>query len=56
MFKVRVNEKSVSAKLNKASEGLEKAMKARLKNVASGLAERAPVDTGAYADSFSVDT
>lgn len=56
MFKVRFNEKSVTAKLNKALEGEEDKVKKRLKDVASDLAERAPVDTGAYAESFSVDT
>jgi len=55
MLKVRYNKKSVTAKVNRAIEGTEDEIKDRLSVVASDLAKWSPVDTGAYASSFSVD-
>ena len=54
MFKFRVNEKSVSAKIENSEEFLELKAKALLEDLAKDLVTRTPVDTGAFAESFSV--
>jgi len=54
MFKFRVNEKSVSAKIDNSEEFLELKAKALLEDLAKDLVTRTPVVTGAYAESFSV--
>ena len=54
MFKFRVNEKSVSAKIENSEEFLELKAKALLEDLAKDLVTRTPVVTGAYAESFSV--
>lgn len=54
MFKFRVNEKSVSAKIENSEEFLELKLKALLEDLAKDLVTRTPVVTGAYAESFSV--
>ena len=56
MFKVRQNKKSVTAKITKGLEGAEDEIKQILYGLADDLADRTRVDTGAYAESFSVDT
>lgn len=53
-MKFRVNEKSISTKIDKLLEVGEQKAKGKLKEVASELADRSPVDTGAWAESFSV--
>jgi len=55
VLKVRYNEKSVTAKFKQLEEQTEEKLKTKLKQVASDLAMFSPVDTGAYAESFSVD-
>lgn len=54
MFRGRVNEKSVSAKIENLEERVEAEVKDDLKSIARDLTTRTPVDTGAYAESFSV--
>lgn len=54
MFKGRINEKSISAKIEKAMLEMEGEVKRRLVGIAEDLVTRTPVDTGAYAESFSV--
>lgn len=53
---VRINKASIKAKLDRAMEETEQEAKSKLKNIAFSLTIRVPVDTGAYAESFSVDT
>ena len=53
-MRVRVNERSLSAKFDKLESIFEDKAKDKLKVIASELATYAPVDTGAYAESFSV--
>lgn len=53
-MKVRVNKRSLSAKFEKIESTLEGYTKERLLLIADDLATRSPVDTGAYAESFSV--
>lgn len=53
---VKINKASIKAKLDKAMEDTEEEIKGRLNNIAFSLTLRVPVDTGAYAESFSVDT
>lgn len=53
-MKVRINEKSLSAKIDKAMMQTEDKLKGRLIGIAEDLTVRTPVDTGAYAESFSV--
>lgn len=53
-MKVRINERSLSAKFDKLEAAYERRAKNKLKDIASELAGYAPVDTGAYAESFSV--
>lgn len=54
MFRGRVNEKSISAKIEKLKEQTEQEIKTLLKGIAADLTTRTPVDTGAFAESFSV--
>lgn len=54
MARVKVNYLSVKAKFNKALDEIEGDAKDKLKDVALDLSVRSPVDTGAYASSFSV--
>lgn len=54
MFKVRYNEKSLSAKIKNIEEQTEEKIKGKFLEIAEDLSSRAPVDTGAYAESFSV--
>lgn len=54
MIKMRVNRKSISTKVNKLLELADDKAKEKLVGVAQDLVERTPVDTGAYAESFSV--
>jgi hypothetical protein len=53
-MRVRVNNKSLSAKIEKLEQSTEEKLKSRLVNIAEDLTKRTPVDTGAYAESFSV--
>jgi len=53
---VRINKASIKAKLDRAMEDTEEALKDRLVDIAGELSVRIPVSTGAYAESFSVDT
>ena len=53
-MKVRVNEKSLSAKIKGLETQAEDQIKSKLVDIAEDLAIRSPVDTGAYAESFSV--
>lgn len=53
-MKVRVNEKSLSVKINSLLEMAEGQAKDKLGDVAEDLTVRITVDTGAYAESFSV--
>lgn len=53
-MKVRVNERSLSAKFDKLESVFEDKAKGKLKTIATELSTYAPVDTGAYAESFSV--
>lgn len=53
-MKVRVNQKSLSAKITKAEMQAEDKLKSKLVDIAEDLTVRTPVDTGAYAESFSV--
>jgi len=53
-MKVRVNQKSISAKIDKALMQAEDKLKGKLVDIAEDLTVRTPVDTGAYAESFSV--
>jgi hypothetical protein len=54
MIKMRFNEKSWSAKIESLIDQTEDSVREGLVRVAGNLAIRAPVDTGAYAESFSV--
>lgn len=54
MFRGRVNMKSVSAKIENLKERVEEEVKDDLKKIATDLTTRTPVDTGAFAESFSV--
>ena len=53
-MKVRINQKSVSAKIDKALLETEDKLKSKLVDIAEDLTTRTPVDTGAFAESFSV--
>lgn len=53
-MKFRINEKSISTKVNKLLELAEAEAKEKLIDVAEDLTKRTPVDTGAYSESFSV--
>lgn len=53
-MKMRINSKSLSLKVSKLLEKAEDGTKDYLKEVAEDLTLRTPVDTGAYAESFSV--
>jgi len=53
-MRVRVNEKSISTKIDKALMEAEEELKVKLVDIAEDLTIRTPVDTGAYAESFSV--
>lgn len=53
-MKVRVNQKSLSAKITKAEMQAEDKLKSKLVDIAEDLTTRTPVDTGAFAESFSV--
>jgi hypothetical protein len=53
-MKVRVNQKSLSAKITKAEMEAEDKLKSKLVDIAEDLTLRTPVDTGAFAESFSV--
>lgn len=54
MFRMRVNEKSISTKIENLKEQTEQEIKTILKGIAEDLTTRTPVDTGAFAESFSV--
>lgn len=54
MIKFKVNQKSISTKVQGLLDLGEEKAKDKLTNVAEDLAIRSPVDTGAYAESFSV--
>ena len=54
MFRGRVNMKSVSAKIENLKDRVESEVKDDLKKIATDLTTRTPVDTGAFAESFSV--
>ena len=54
MFKGRINIKSVSVKIENLRERMITEVKSDLKGIATDLSTRSPVDTGAYAESFSV--
>ena len=54
MFKGRINIKSVSVKIENLRERMVTDVKSDLKGIATDLSTRSPVDTGAYAESFSV--
>jgi len=53
-MRVRINEKSLSVKLQKGLDLVEEKIKGKLIDIAEDLSELIPVDTGAYAESFSV--
>lgn len=53
-MKVRVNQKSLSAKIDKALLETEDKLRVKLVDIAEDLTLRTPVDTGAFAESFSV--
>lgn len=53
-MKVRVNEKSISAKLEKVKELADEKAKDKLTDIASYIVAISPVDTGAYMLSHSV--
>jgi hypothetical protein len=53
-MKVRVNQKSLSAKIKGLETQAEEQIKTKLVDIAEDLTLRTPVDTGAYAESFSV--
>jgi hypothetical protein len=53
-MRVRINNKSLSAKIEKLEQITEEKLKSRLVDIAEDLTKRTPVDTGAYAESFSV--
>lgn len=53
-MKFRINEKSISTKIDKLLDLAEAEAKEKLIDVAEDLTKRTPVDTGAYAESFSV--
>lgn len=53
-IKVRVNEKSISAKLSKLEEMAEGKVKDRLEDIAWSIVKWSPVDTGAYILSHSL--
>ena len=53
-MRVRVNERSLSAKLDRLESVMSDKVKPKLKNIARELSTYAPVDTGAYAESFAV--
>lgn len=53
-MRVRNNYKSIKAKLNKALEDLGDEGKDYLKDIADTMSVRTPVDTGAFASSYSV--
>jgi hypothetical protein len=50
----RFNKSSISAKFKKAEEKIEGEFKKRLYPIVDYLVSRTPVDTGAYAESWSV--
>lgn len=54
MIRGRVNRKPLSPKIENLREQAGEEVKVTLKEVASDLVKRTPVDTGAYAESFSV--
>lgn len=54
MVKLKINEKSVSAKLASLREALGDRVSDKLEDIAFDLTTRSPVDTGAFAESFSV--
>lgn len=54
MIKLEPNPKSLTVKVDNSKEFLELKLKALLENLAEDLVTRTPVDTGAYAESFSV--
>lgn len=54
MFSVKFNEKSWSKKIKNLEEKTRAKVEDELIQVAENLSMRAPVDTGAYAESFSV--
>ena len=53
-IKVRVNQRSISAKLEGAEEQIEEKFKDKLTDIALRVAISTPVDTGALASSWSV--
>jgi hypothetical protein len=53
-METRVNKSSISAKFKKAEEKIEGEFKKRLYPISEYLANRTPVDTGAFAESWSV--
>jgi hypothetical protein len=53
-METRVNKSSISAKFKKAEEKIEGEFKKRLYPIVDYLVSRTPVDTGAYAESWSV--
>ena len=55
-MRVYVNKASIRGKIQDAMDDTEDALKNKLVEIAVVLSTRAPVSTGAYAESFSVDT
>ena len=53
MWKVNINEKSVSGKLEKLQKLAEDHVKNELRKIADSLVDASPVDTGAYVTSHS---
>ena len=55
-MRVYVNQSSIKGKIQDAMDDTEEALKRKLVDIAGTLSTRTPVSTGAYAESFSVDT
>ena len=55
-MRVYVNKASIKGKIQDAMDDTEDALKSKLVDIAGVLSTRAPVSTGSYAESFSVDT
>ena len=55
-MRVYVNKASIKGKIQDAMDDTEENLKNKLVEIAGALSTLAPVSTGAYAESFSVDT
>lgn len=53
-LRIRSNQRSISARVTKAEEKLEKKVEVKLSDIAESLAAKTPVDTGAFASSWNV--